>query len=254
MNNPKILVFDVETAPNLAYVWGKYEQNVIDYESEWYMLCFVAKWIGNKKLITSKLPDYKNFKKNKEDDLEVVKCLWELFDEADVVVAHNGNSFDIKKTYARFIYHGLPPPSPFKSIDTKLVAKRYFKFNSNKLDDLGRYLKVGRKVHHEGFPLWLGCMEGKISSWNKMIKYNKQDVILLEKVYYKFLPFIGNHPNVGLYQGKRHACPNCGSEHLNRRGFAYTKTNVYQRWQCLDCGAHSQSSKAEKRVKNGVKN
>ena len=254
MKSPKILVFDVETAPNLAYVWGQWEQNVIEHKQEWYMLCWAAKWLGEKKMYTSKLNDYKLFNKDKQDDKLIIKDLWKLFNEADVIIGHNGDKFDIKKTNARFLFHGLLPPSPYKTIDTLKIARKYFKFNSNKLDDLGQHLGLGRKVKHEGFGLWLKCMNGVKSAWNKMIKYNKQDVVLLELVYDKFKPYMTNHPNVGLYQNKDYACPNCGSLHLTKRGFAMTKTNRYQRLQCQDCGSWSTETKAQKYGKAKVKN
>lgn len=246
MEEPKILVVDIETAPNLGYVWAKYQQDVYEYKSEWYILCFVAKWLGQKKTIASKLPDFKMFKKDPQNDFFVVKELWKLFDEADVVITHNGNKFDIKKSNARFLYHKMSPPSPFKSIDTRAVAKKYFNFNSNKLDDLGRYLNLGRKVEHEGFSLWLKCMDGDKPAWNRMINYNKQDVILLEKLYYTFQGWITNHPNIGLFRNQDYVCPNCGSKHLHKRGYAYTKVNKYQRVQCVECGAWSQHRRAEK--------
>lgn len=255
MVSPKILVFDIETAPNLAYVWGKYEQNVIQYETEWYMLCYAAKWLGKKKFMTSKLNDFPSrFKKNPNDDYGVVKELWKLLDEADIVISHNGKKFDVKKSNARFLYHGLPPPSPFKQIDTLTESRKYFKFNSNRLDDIGNLLGVGRKLQHEGFGLWLKCMKGNKTAWNKMIRYNKQDVILLESVYEKFKPYITNHPNIGLYQQKEFACPNCGSNHLQKRGFSMTKVSMFQRYQCQECGAWSQNTQREKVVKPRVKN
>jgi DNA polymerase elongation subunit (family B) len=227
-------------------VWQKYQQDVIDYKSEWYILCFSAKWLGSSKIIKSKLNDFELFNKDKENDSEVVKKIWAIFDEADIIVAHNGDEFDIKKANARFLFHGLNPPSPFKTIDTKKVAKRYFNFNSNKLDDLGRYLKLGRKREHEGFKLWLKCMNGERSAWNRMLKYNIQDILLLEKLYKKFLSWITNHPNYGLYQQKDFACPNCGSRHLQKRGYNYTQVSRFQRWQCNDCHAWSQSRCSEK--------
>lgn len=252
---PKILIFDIESAPNLAYVWGKYDQNVIAYDTEWYMLCYAAKWLGKRKIYTSKLNDYQSrFKKDATDDYAVVLSLWKMLDEADIVIAHNGKAFDVKKANARFLFHGLPPPSPFKQIDTLTEARKHFKFNSNKLDDLGNLLGLGRKISHEGFPLWLKCMQGQKTAWNRMIAYNKQDILLLEKVYEKFKPYITNHPNIGLYQGKTFACPNCGSSHLQKRGFNRTKTNTFQRFQCQDCGAWSQNTRCEKITKNSVKN
>lgn len=251
---PKILLIDIETAPNLGYIWGKYEQNVIDYKTEWYLLSFCAKWLGEKKMISYKLNDFKLFKKDKENDFELIRKLWDLLDEADIIIGHNSDEFDIKKTNARFLFHHLRPPTPYKTLDTKKIAKKYFNFNSNKLDDLGRYLGIGRKMEHEGFSLWLKCMAGDESAWNRMIRYNKQDVILLEKLYKRFLPYITNHPNYGLYQQKEFACPNCGSYHLHKRGYAMTKTNMYNRWQCQECGSWSQSVKCEKKIKPQVKN
>ena len=133
----RILLYDIETSPNLAWVWGKYEQNVIEYDREWHMLCFAYKWLGDRTTHVLSLPDFKTYKRDPEDDKELVAALYALFDEADVVIAHNGDSFDQKKAHARFVYHNMTPPAPYKQIDTKKVAKRYFNFDSNKLDDLG---------------------------------------------------------------------------------------------------------------------
>lgn len=246
IKRPKILLFDIETAPNLAYVWGKYQQDVIEFESEWYILCFAYKWLDDKKTHVVSLPDFKNYKDNPEDDSALVKELHTLFDEADIIIAHNGDNFDLRKTNARFLYHGLTPPSPYKSIDTLKMARKYFKFNSNRLDDLGKILNLGEKNHTGGFSLWKGCLNGNKTSWKQMADYNKQDVVLLEKVYKALLPWIHNHPNRGLLEGKRVACPNCSGSNVQRRGFNYTRVGKYQRWQCTDCGAWSQERKTEK--------
>ncbi len=235
IREPKILFFDIETFANQAFVWGKYEQNVIAYEKEWFMMCYAYKWLGEKKTHIVSLPQFKSYKKNKEDDKELVKSLWTLFDQADIVIAHNGNSFDIKKTNARFIFHKLPPPSPYQKIDTKLVAKRYFNFNSNKLDDLGNYFGLGRKLDTGGWELWYDCWKGDMKAWAKMEKYNKQDVDLLELVYLEMLPYMTNHPNVALMEGNRCACPNCGSDNVEKRGFSETRVTRYQKWSCNDC-------------------
>jgi len=237
---PKVLIYDIETMANLAYVWGKYEQDVVAYEKEWYMLTFAYKWLGETKTHVRSLPDYKTWKKDKTNDFELVEELWNLFDEADIVIAHNGNSFDQKKSNARFIFHGLRSPSPYKQIDTKLVAKRYFNFNSNKLDDLGNYLGLGRKINTGGFELWLGCASGDKKAWKKMCDYNKQDVVLLEKVYLKLRGWDTQHPSVSLMAGDKTNCPVCNSSNKKKRGFNYGKTTVYQALQCLDCGRRYQ--------------
>ncbi len=250
MNKPKILLYDVETAANIGAIWQKYEQNVLWYEKEWYMLCFAYKWLDQKGTKAVALPDFKWYEKNKENDKKVLEALWKLFDEADIVIAHNGNNFDQKKSNARFIFHGMTPPSPYKTIDTLKVARRYFKFNSNKLDDLGELLGLGRKLETGGLPLWKGCMEGDEKAWKKMIRYNKQDVVLLEEVYLKLLPWMTNHPNLNKYLQTEHSCPNCSSFDLQRRGKESTvgNVNLYQRWQCKSCGKWSRSRVADKDI------
>lgn len=233
MKQPKILLYDLEVAPNVAYVWGKYEQNVLSYVKEWEILCFAYKWLGDDKV---------KFVKGKEKD--IVTKLHKLQDQADVLIAHNGDEFDHKKSTAKFIEYGLLPPTPSATVDTKRVAKSYFKFNSNSLNDLGQTLGLGKKVSTGGFELWLGCMDGDKASWKLMEKYNKQDVILLEKVYKKLLPWIKNHPNLAILKYEdRSGCANCGGFKFKSNGYRATNKGRFQRLQCLDCGAWTQNSK-----------
>ena len=242
----KVLFYDIETAPNLSYVWGQYEQNVIDHEREWYMLCISYKWEHEKKSHVCSLIDFPSaYKKNPEDDFHVAKKLHELMNEADVVVAHNGDRFDMRKANARFVFHGLGPVSPPESVDTLKVARRYFMFNSNKLDHLGNYLGVGRKVSTGGFETWAGCMRGDEKAWRLMVKYAKMDVDLLVSVYEQLRPWMVNHPNRNLFS-EFDGCPTCGSSKLQRRGKRMSKVAVYQRWQCQDCGAWSRSRVSDK--------
>lgn len=237
----KILAYDVELSPSLGYVWGKYEQNVLAYTQEWYLLCFSYKWLGEKNIKVVAQPDFPEYEKDKTNDYRVTEKLHSLFDEADVVVAHNGDNFDQKKAHARMLYHGFTPPSPYRSIDTKKVAKKYFQFNSNKLDDLGEHLGLGRKVDTGGFELWLGCMQGDEKSWRMMKSYNRQDTRLLESVYYKLRPWIDNHPSLALMDGRPSACPKCGSGPLQSRGtIKYAKVTYARRYQCQECGGWSQ--------------
>ncbi len=235
----KVLLIDIETSPNLGWTWGKYEQNVIQFEKESYMLCFTAKWLDSDKTITFGLDDFKDYDPLKPNDKELCKKLWQLMDEADIIVAHNGDSFDIKYTNGRFLVNGLGPTSPFRSIDTKKVSKKYFRLNSNKLDDIGDILNLGRKMSTGGFDLWLGCMKGDKKSWDKMKKYNKQDVVLLEKVYMTMRPWMNPHPNVGINISKE-ACDACGNDKLQKRGFSYTRQTKYQRLHCTKCGSWKQ--------------
>lgn len=241
---PRILLYDIETSPNIGYTWGRWEQNVIEFKKEWELLSFAFKWLGDKTVRVCARPDYKD-----ETDKSLTKALWELIDEADIVIAHNGDQFDQKKAKAKFIEHRLGPPSPYKSIDTKKIAKSQFAFNSNSLNDLGQLLKLGKKLPTGGFSLWLGCMAGDKKSWQKMKKYNKMDVALLEKVYLALRAWHPNHPNVAVYRGEPKNCPSCGSRSVVRRGVALTKTSTFERMQCKDCHRWYQGNKIKQQLK-----
>lgn len=239
-NKAKILLLDIETSPLKSYTWGLFKQNVgINMiAGEWSVLTWAAKWLGDKETLSDSQWNY--VYANPEDDYHVVSSMWELLDEADIVIGHNGDAFDLKKLNARFAYHKLTPPSPYQTIDTLKVARKNFKFTSNKLDYLAQHLGVGKKMKTGGFELWDRCMQGDEDSWMKMLKYNIRDVKILEKVYKELLPWIGNHPNVANYSDKeKKACPNCGSSKVYKRGHYHTKIGRYQKYICDGCGAFS---------------
>jgi len=234
----KILLFDIENAPSIGYLWGLYQEisSTKFIKDDWYVLCWAAKWLDSDKVMTSALPDYPLYKKDMTNDKEVLKSLWGLLDTCDIAIAHNGRSFDRRKANARFIRSGMNPPSPYKMIDTLLEARNNFFFTSNRLDDLGVYLKAGRKTPTGGFDLWKDCLAGKKEAWKHMVDYCKQDVVLLEKVYKKMRPWMNRHPNTTLDDlGGVPKCQKCGSEKLEKRGVAYTPQSKFQRFICKSC-------------------
>jgi len=251
----KILFFDIETAPNIAYIWGLWTEtrSMKMVEQSWYTLCWCAKWLDKKEVYTSALPDHKGYKKDPENDKKVMMELWYLLDEADVVVAHNAIKFDIRKVNARFIINGILPPSPYKVVDTLRVARRYFAFTSNRLDDLGQFLKVGKKLQTGGFELWRECLRGNVKAWTKMVRYCKTDVTLLEKIYKKLRPYMSTHPNMAVYDDSPiPTCPKCNSEKIVKEGYAYTNAGKYQQYSCKACGGWSRGKRnlLENKVKN----
>jgi len=237
-SKPRILLYDLETSPNLAYVWGKYEQDVIAFKSESEILSVAWKWLGEKTRVLTRA-DFRD-----KTDRSLCQALWKLLDEADIVIAHNGLSFDNKVSNARFAAHSFPPVSDYISIDTCRIAKQHFRFNSSKLDDLGQHLKLGRKVKTGGFSLWLACLAGDKDAFKKMARYNKGDVNLLEKIYMKFRPWITNHPNLALMSDRPEACPRCASESFKSHGIRYTRTRAYRRFRCNNCGGQFRSQKS----------
>lgn len=239
---PHTLLIDIETMPNKGYVWGKWQQDVIEFIRHWYILSFAWQWYGESKRISvMALDDLPHYKPGMDDE-KLMPVLWQLLDRADIVIAHNGKAFDSARIRTRFLQHGYGPPSPYKIIDT-LKVDRKFGFNSNKLDDVGRDTGIGRKKKHFGFHTWKGCEDGDPSAWKMMKAYNKKDIDLLRKHYEQLLPWIENHPNMGIETGQADACPNCGSNRVQQRGIARNKTTAYQRYHCQSCGAWSRGSK-----------
>lgn len=236
MGEPLILLFDIETSLSKGYFFELWKEgNIVEIEASWYMLSFAWKWLGHKHTNTAALPDFPNYKKAPTCDKALVTELHRLLNEADVVVAHNGDRFDIRKTNARLLAHGLTPPRPYKTVDTLKLARKHFKFDSNRLDDLGHYLGVGRKLPTTGKALWLGCMNGDPKSWKKMRRYNAQDVALLERVYEKLRPWATNHPNLNHYT-RANVCPVCQSGDINKDGFFFIASGKKQRFSCQSCG------------------
>lgn len=238
MSGPRVLILDIETAPLLAHVWKIWDENVAlnQIKSDWYILSWSAKWLDSTKIM------YMDSRKstNLEDDSRLLKALWKLLDEADIVITQNGKSFDHKKINARFIMNGMKPPSTFKYIDTFLLAKKHFGFTSNKLeymsDKLCKKYKKLKHTKYPGFEMWKECLAGNQSAWKEMEKYNKHDVLALEELYTKLIPW-DSSINFSLYHdGIEHRC-SCGSKEFHKNGFAYTSSGKFQRHVCVRCGA-----------------
>jgi len=235
----KVLLIDIETAPMLVYAWGIWEQN-IGLEmivQDWHLLSFAAKWLGEKEMIYEDQAE----RRDMTDDSQMLKHIHRLLDEADIVIAQNGDGFDLPKIRARMIQKGLPPPSPIRTVDTLKVAKKEFGFTSNKLlylsSALGCKVRKDNHVEFPGFELWKECLARNKRAWKVMRRYNIDDVLSLEDVYLKMRPFIPNHPNLGV-NSKGVVCPKCGGE-VHSRGYALTQANRYQRFQCQKCGGWS---------------
>ena len=240
-NKPlKVLIFDLETSPMQAYIWGRWNQNIpLDATiSEWFIICWSAKWLYSNEVMGDVLTPEEIVK---EDDCRIVKSLWSIINEADIVVAHNGNRADIPWMNTRFVINGLMPPKPYFSVDTCLVARKQFNFSSNKLDALATYFGLANKMD-TNFELWKKCLHGDPVSLKYMLEYNRMDVKILEEVYLKLRPWIKNHPNIGnLLSSRQHLCSKCGSEHLEKieGEYYFTSVSKYELFRCKECGSIS---------------
>jgi hypothetical protein len=244
---PKVLIFDIETAPIIAHVWGLWDNNVAlnQIVSDWHVLSWSAKWFDdppNKVMYM----DQRNEKKI-EDDAKILSGIWDLLDEADVVITQNGKNFDQKKLQARFLLNGFQPPSSYKHIDTKVLACKHFGFTSNKLEYMSDKLCVKyKKIKHTKFPgheMWTECLKGNLAAWKEMEKYNKYDVLALEELYHKLIPW-DSSVNFNLYHDDEDNVCKCGNKKFVKNGFYYTNKGKFQKYKCnnKDCGAETRDS------------
>lgn len=244
--SPRILFYDIETTQNVVAVFGLKNQDWINPDNilqERYIVSFAYKWLGEKEVFAvATTDDAKRYKKNPHDDFHVVQKLHEVLSSADCIVAHNGNSYDLKFSEGRMLIHGMDPLPPITKIDTLKTARERFFLNANNLNYLGKILGCGEKIQTSP-GLWLRVLAGNADAVREMVKYNKQDVLLLEKVFLKLRPYMADHLNRQLYGDT--GCPRCGSTKVQSRGLHRAVTQVYQRYQCQSCAGWFRELKAE---------
>lgn len=233
----KILFLDLETSPHTVFTWGLWNINVAINQviSTSRVMCFSAQWLGDKGKPMF-FSEWGNGHKN------MIRQLHKLLCEADAVCGYNINKFDIPVANKEFLIYDLGVPDPYHNIDLYQVVKKNFRFASNKLDHVCQELDLGKKVSHEGFTLWVKCMEGDTEAQQKMQEYNTMDVELLPVLYKRLLPYIKQHPNHALYTDTdRPICTNCGSEHVIKKGYEKLQVGIYPRYKCKECGTHMRS-------------
>lgn len=232
----RILYYDIETAQNLVAVFGLANNDWIDPSNivrERYVISVAWKWSDESKVHSvSVLDNPKLYKQDPFNDLHVISTFHKIMGEADCLVGHNSDSFDKRWLDTRALVHGLDPLPPITQLDTYKVAKSKFYLNSNKLNYIGKLLKVGEKKQTTP-GLWIRVLQGDTKAIKEMVEYNKQDVLLLERVFLKLQPYISNHLNRELFGGT--GCPRCGSKHVQSRGLHRAITRNYHRWQCQGC-------------------
>lgn len=239
---PRTLLLDIENSPNLAYVYEVWQTNVhadmLQETSE--VISFACKWLGEDEIFF--------YSKHHDGKRPMINRAWELLDDADVVMTYYGKKHDIPRLNTEFLKLDASPPSPFKHIDLYDTIRNRFGFTYNSLDFVCKQLGLTGKTDKIGFPTWLAAIKGSADAWEKIKQYNIGDVQALEDLYRKVQPWVKSHPSWAVFTGN-HVCPNCGSNVLQRRGFAHTAVSVYQRWQCQDCGAWSRTTKRDSGVK-----
>jgi hypothetical protein len=236
---PRVLILDIETKPIRAFVWDIWEINVAlnQIEEDWSILSYAAKWLNEP---ASKM-FYEDVRKEKDytNDKKIMQGIWELLDEADIIITQNGKSFDEKRLNARFIMHKMDKPSSYRHIDTKRLSKKHFAFTSHGLEYMTDKLCTKyKKLSHKKFPgqsLWTECLKGNKEAWKEMEVYNKHDVLSLEELYNVMAPW-DDSINWNVFTPDSITRCRCGSTSLRNKGYHYTKTGMFRRWKCNECG------------------
>lgn len=240
-DGPRILVYDTETAAATALTFGRFKVNLSQdniLENGGWIMCACWRWLGEAKtqsifLRPSEIREY--------DDSRIVAKLFELYEEADAVLAHNSQGFDHKVVQTRAIFNGFPPLPQVKVLDTLQLVKKYLKLPSNRLDAIGEFFNLGRKISTGGISLWKAVQSGDQKAMADMVKYCEQDVDLLVEVYLRTrqLGRAGSDFNAALYfDDDLVRCRVCGSADVEETGrTTETSLNKFDEIRCNSCGA-----------------
>ena len=241
MGTPKRLYFDIETSPNIGFFWtAGYKQN-IDYSNiirERDIICICYKWEGKRQVYSLQWDKNQSDKRMLLDFMQVMK-------EADEMIGHNGDKFDLAWIRTRCLFHRIPMFPTYRTIDTLKASRSKFRFNSNRLNYIADYLGVGNK-HHTTFDLWRRIVLDKCeSSMRKMVAYCKQDVKLLERVFTELAPHLEPKVHHGVLMGEdRGSCPHCGSLNLHFKRIRTTATGMLRYdYECNGCKKYHTKSK-----------
>lgn len=245
MASPLALAFfDLETSPLLTHVWRAHENYVAPerLKHDTFLLSWALKFSGSPVVYSGRLTSNEAWQR---DDRRLVREIMSLLSQADYVVAHNGDNFDIPILNSRLFLHNEPPLGQVDTIDTLKLARRSFKLASNKLDYLASMLGLEGK-HETGFELWERCYQGDPEALLQMDRYCRNDVRLLERVFERIKPYAKGLPRLlEPHEKGEVCCIYCGSYDLQRRGTRKTAAGTYPRYQCNECGRWTKGSKAE---------
>lgn len=236
------VIWDIELSPRLGWYYGVREVTPMKEVKPPTLLSFAWKWLGEKDGHCLTLYDRKGF--DSYDDKLLVAELWNVLDKCQLAIGHNSRNFDSKVVNSLFLKNNMTPPSPYKDVDTLQIARKYFRFENNKLDNLGKLLAGEGKTKVTYGDVWEDLMFGNEKEQKRasklMAKYNLNDVLVTEKIYKKMLPWATNHPNMALYAGKELICPRCANS-VDFKVKSYRRTGVQInaiQYQCKFCHAY----------------
>ena len=251
----KRLFWDIETSPNVGFSWRIGSKVFLTHETiihERQIMCICWKWEGEKKVYELRWTDNGILL----NDKAMVRAFERTLFRADEVVAHNGDSFDIRWYNGRHIIHGLDPIPASKTVDTYKMAARHLNLNCHKLDYLAKILFGERKIKtdyewwRECHPLTQPSRKKRKVGLDKMVRYCKKDVVLLERVWNRLRDFDPPASHAGVFlrgdQFYKWSCPHCASLSVIKAKTRVTaKGTIQHQMKCKDCGRYYVASNAD---------
>ena len=210
-NQGKVLIYDIETSYNIGKFWrAGYNLNINsgDIIHERAIICISYKWLGEEQVYNL------TWDKNQCDKFLLEQFI-PILDEADMIVAHNGDRYDLKFIKTRALKHNLKMLINYKQFDTLKVAKAKFMFNSNKLDYISKFLGAEGKISTE-MKLWDDIILRKCpKALIQMLDYCDEDVRQLEVVYNALVSWENPKFHAGVLNGKtKQTSPITGSVNI----------------------------------------
>ncbi len=229
MSEPKRLFFDIESTR---------------LEADWGVILCIGYRLGSGKIEIPTIHDFPH--KDILDDKGLVRHFAEdVYPKADFSIGHYSTYFDIPYINSRLIHHDLPVLPKTHHIDTWKVARYKMKLSNNRLNNLQSFLRSKHSKTEVDKEHWRRATIGCTKSLKYIVQHCKYDILVLEEIYAK-LGHLVDEPNHYLFSDLGGGgCVSCGSSHLQRRGFDYTRTRKYQRMQCQDCARWQRAKKSE---------
>ena len=230
---PRILFLDIETAPIEARIWSRFDLSVgiNQITRDWFILSYAAKFRGEDTIYYLD----QRYSPIIEDESMILVGIHDLMSKADIIVAHNGKKFDFKRLRTRFAKFKMAPIGIKRYMDTMVMAKKEFHLTSYALEFVAKFFGIEGKFKSRKFvgqELWNACLAKVSEAWEEMELYNKQDVVVLEKVFEALLPY-DRSLNLTPYL-EENTCT-CGSTEFKRHDYYVAQVSKIIIFKCVAC-------------------
>lgn len=166
------------------------------------VLCASTQFFGPDELITIRADSFPAWQSGKRsDDRDVVEAILKCLEAADIIYAYNGTGFDFPFLRTRALIHGLPPVEPRKIVDPVMLARKVFRFRSNRLDSVARDLGCPYEKTDVDKQVWARAMlDGDKECMDQIVHHCELDIKVLAWVAKKVSPYVRTIDQLGSFR------------------------------------------------------